>query len=94
MSYYLFRLETIGVKHRRGIIQDDDVITFTVIINQVDRGHGAGFFPLRFDNSVASTDDIDEGGLLTYPSTNRLNMTTRWQIGPLEIAPMDDVGVA
>jgi hypothetical protein len=76
-----------------GNIPDDDVVSFTVIINQVDRGHGSALFQVMNTNTVASTDDITEDGLLAYAARNRLNISDRWEIGPLEIAPIDDVAV-
>jgi hypothetical protein len=93
MSFYLFRLETIGIKKKRGNIPDDDVITFTVMIDQVDRGHGSGFFPALVDNTVAYTYAITGDGLPAYPAKSRLNMSEDWQIGPLETAPSDNIGV-
>jgi hypothetical protein len=93
VSFYLFRLETIGISRKRGNIPDNDVITFTVMINQVDRGHGSGFFPAMVDDTVAYTYDITEDGLPAYPAKSRLNMSQDWQIGPLEVAPSDNIGV-
>ncbi len=94
MSFYLFRLETIRTTHRRGNIPDDDVISFSVVINQADRGHGAALFQAMTTNSVATTDDRKPDGALAYRAENRLNMSERWETGPFEIAPTDHVGVA
>ena len=44
MSFYSFRLDKIAVKHRRGLVPDMDVVTFSVLVNQLDRGHGTGIF--------------------------------------------------
>ena len=44
MAFYAFRLDKIHVLNPRGKIGDDDVVTFNVFVNQIDRGHGAGFF--------------------------------------------------
>ena len=93
MSFYIFRLEKIGIGQRRGKIPDNDVVTFGVMINQVDRGHGSGWFPVMNDGEVATTDDITEDGLLAYPATNRLNTSERWEVGPLEVGRADDVTI-
>lgn len=93
MGFYLFRLERLDIKHKRGNVPDDDVITFTVMINQVDRGHGSGYFPAMVAGTAAYTYDITPDGLPAYPASNRVNMSGDWQIGPLETAPSDDVTV-
>ena len=72
MGFYIFRFETVHIKRKRGNIPDDDAITFTVMVNQMDRGHGAGFFPAMVDGSVANTWDITVDGLPAYPARNRL----------------------
>ncbi len=93
MGFYLFRLEKLDIKQKRGNVPDNDVITFTVMINQVDRGHGAGFFPAMVPGTAAYTYDITPDGLPAFPASNRVNMSGDWQIGPLETAPSDDVAV-
>jgi hypothetical protein len=89
MGFYIFRFETVHIKRKRGNIPDDDAITFMVMVDQSDRGHGAGFFPAVADGTVANTWDITEDGLPAYPAGNRFNMSGDWQIGPLEIGPSD-----
>jgi len=92
MSFYSFNLEKLVIKHKRGNITDQDVVTFGVFVNQVDRGHGSGKFVVE-SNSEASTYDRTEDGLLSFPARNRFNMSDRWVIGPLEIDPADIVNV-
>jgi hypothetical protein len=92
MSFYTFNLEKLVIKHKRGNITDQDVVTFSVFVNQVDRGHGSGTFVVE-SNTEASTYDITEDGLVAYPTRNRFNMSDRWVIGPLDIDPTDIVDV-
>lgn len=91
MSFYTFRLIQLHVKRHRGKIPDTDLVTFSVFVNQVERGRGAGWFPAVRSGGVYSTDDRTEHGLLAFPAEQRLNMTQQWEIGPLEILPSDNV---
>jgi hypothetical protein len=95
MSFYIFRLEKIYVKEKRGQIPDDDAVTFAVFINQLDRGHASGLFYSMVPGTVASTDDrvAPENWMLAYTARNRLNSSELWAIGPLEIMPSDDVAI-
>src|SRR6516162_8065517 len=85
MSFYMFRLERIHPITIRGRIPDDDIITFTVLVNQLERGRGAALFP-----------DIGAGGSFSpsaVPPGNGRNIDPEWNIGPFEIAPGDLVAV-
>jgi hypothetical protein len=93
MGFYIFRFETVHIRRKRGNVPDDDSITFTVMVNQTDRGHGAGFYPALANGAVANTWDITVDGLPAYPARNCIHMTQDWQIGPLEAAPSDTVNV-
>jgi hypothetical protein len=52
MPFYAFRLDQMRVLQIRSNDLDDDVVTFTVFINNVDRGHRAGFFPSLAQGAV------------------------------------------
>jgi hypothetical protein len=94
MSFYIFRFEKLFVKHKRGNVPDDDVVTFAVMINQTDRGHATGFFPAMATNTTVTTDDIAPEGWLAFPARNATrNTTASWQVGPLETDPGDDVSL-
>ena len=80
MSFYIFRLDKLHVKHKRGNIPDKDVVTFSIFVNQLDRGHGTGIF----NGMVGAADSVPAAAV---PPNNRVNMTTHWAIGPLEIDP-------
>jgi hypothetical protein len=97
MGFYLFKLETIKVIHKRGKVPDDDIVTFAVMINGGDRGHGSGFFPAMVDGTEAHTWDITPEGFQAYPAKHTFNMSSQklseWQIGPLETSSSDTVDV-
>lgn len=93
MGFYIFRLDKLVIKRQRGNISDDDVVSFTVFVNQLDRGHGSGTFLSLFTGTTASIEDRTEDGLLAYPAKNRLNMSANWRAGPFEIMPSDNVSV-
>jgi hypothetical protein len=92
MSFYEFRFEEFQAIHKRGNVLDDDLITFTILINQVDRGHGSGLFVSVYTNSFHSTDDFSFlTSVYAHPAGHTLNMGEDWTAGPFEIAPADDI---
>ncbi len=95
MSFYEFRFENFHAFHKRGNIPDSDLVTFTIIINHIDRGHGSALFNVVTTNSIYSTDDLSAATpmYLAYPARNRLNMDVGWSTGPFETAPTDEVVV-
>ena len=86
MSFYIFRLDKIHVKHARGNVPDEDVVTFSTFVNQLDRGHGTGIF-----NSLVAADYSVPANAV--PPNNRVNINGAWEIGPLEIATGDSLHV-
>jgi hypothetical protein len=94
MSFYEFQFEGFQTFHRRGNIPDKDVVTFTVLINEIDRGHGSDIFPSVVPNRTESVYDDTDAGSKAYLAKNRLNMSKSWGIGPFEILPGDDIIVA
>src|SRR5690349_2493511 len=93
MGFYLFRLETVKFDWKRGNVPDDDIVTFSVMVNERDGGHGSGFFPAIADGTEAHTWDITPDGFPAYPAKHTFNMSSDWQAGPLETVPSDIVNV-
>jgi hypothetical protein len=93
MSFYVFKLDKLGIQQTRGKIPDEDVVTFTVFVDDLDRGHGTGKFIGMTTHSEASTTDGAADGGLAYPAGNLLNMYRDWRLGPLEIRHDEKVGV-
>ena len=85
MAFYEFRLDRIDVRFQRGKIPDNDLVTFGVFINQVDRGHGVGNF-----TDVITGASVPASGV---QPESRVNMSKQWIIGPLEVASGDGVSV-
>ncbi|MFZ0548322.1 MAG: hypothetical protein WAM60_22940 [Candidatus Promineifilaceae bacterium] len=87
MSFYIFKLDQIRVKQQRGILSDSDVVTFSVFVNQLDRGHGTATFPALVSSPNPTPAEA-------VPPRNKLNINgQQWRIGPLEILEGDDVHV-
>jgi hypothetical protein len=85
MSFFAFCLNTITVDNMRGKIPDNDVVTFSVMVNQGDRGHGAALFP-----------DLAAGAVIparAVAPNNRANISADWVVGPLELAADDLVSI-
>jgi len=80
----------IDCKNPRGKISDNDIVTFSVFVNQVDRGHGAGFFTGMAGASPGFPSGTPAAAVT--PNT-RSGMSKDWIVGPLEIAPGDIIHV-
>jgi hypothetical protein len=94
MGFYIFQLDKLLIKHRRGNIPDDDVVTFSVFVNRLDSGNGSGVFVAMVDNTTASTTlDHTVDGFTSYPVTRGYNISRNWAVGPLEIDSKDIVGI-
>ena len=53
MPFFAFRLDNIHVRYQRGQLIDNDLVTFSVLVNQIERGASAGVFngmPTGSDN--------------------------------------------
>jgi len=85
MPFYAFRLDNIDVKYQRGKIPDQDVVTFNVFSNKIDRGYGAAVY-----NDLVSGANIPAAAVAPKTSAN---MTTQWIVSPMEIAPADVVTI-
>jgi hypothetical protein len=86
MSFYVFRLDEINFNSQRGSVPDNDVVTFGVFVNQVDRGSGAGLFT-----------DLVSGAKVPSRAVGpdiRRGMSATWTVGPLEINSADGVIIA
>jgi hypothetical protein len=84
--FYAFRFDEIDVNNPRGKIPDNDIVTFSIFVNQVERGRGAGMFPAMAAGSKATA----AGGVAP---TTRTGISWHWIIGPMEIAPGDGISV-
>jgi hypothetical protein len=85
LAFYGFRLIRLDCKDQRGKLQDDVLTTFSVFVNQVERGRGAATFP---DTATGSTILAAALG----PRTGN-NMSSDWTVGPLELAPNDVITI-
>jgi hypothetical protein len=85
MALFAFRLDELHVLKKRGNIPDSDIVTFSVLVNKVERGGGAGYFPALADNSVTPTSAV--------PMTTRRGIALDWIIGPFDLQPDDAVEV-
>lgn len=85
MSFYMFRLSRIRVIHTRDERQDDDIVAFAVLVNEVTRGKGSAFFPLMVAGTSSPTSAV--------PPRNGKNISRAWDAGPFQIAPGDAVKV-
>lgn len=83
MAFYAFRFDKIHSIFQRAKVNDHDLVTFGVFVNHIDRGHGSGDFGLLGSGDVVLA--------AARPPNILSHMSTAWIIGPLEIAPGDDV---
>lgn len=86
MPFYAFSLDSLNVKNPRGKLPDNDTVTFSVFVNQVERGRAAGEFPDLAAGSLVPAGDV-------VPRTRGGMSWGAWIIGPLEIAPGDAINL-
>jgi hypothetical protein len=86
MAFHAFKLTQLRVNRPRGRIPDNDIVTFSVFVNQKERGGGAGLFPALSFGSVVPAAAVTA-------NTHRGAMTSDWIVGPLELAAGDVVNV-
>ena len=97
MAFYAFRLDRINGKFPRGKTNDNDIVTFSVFINQINKGNLAGMFidpgdiPARLVVADKRTGSA-LGHKITEPSRFPGNWES-WIIGPLEIVPTDGITI-
>lgn len=82
---YVFKLREILSHKPRDDLQDTNVVTFSVLVNQIDRGHGTCTFSPLFKNTQFPA--------ALCPPNNRFNINKSWEVGPLELQPGDVVNV-
>jgi hypothetical protein len=84
VAFYAFKLTDVNVERPRGKIPDDDIVTFSVFVNQSERGSGAALFP-----DLPAGSDVPTS---VVPVRSRRGVIGRdWTVGPLDIAPGDSV---
>ena len=86
MAFYAFKLTQLRINRQRGRIPDNDIVTFTVLVNQSERGGGGGLFPDLATGSVVPA-------VAVTANTHRGAMSSDWIVGPLELAPGDVVNI-
>lgn len=88
MKYFAFRLDWVFAKNPRGKVLDNDVVTFNTLVNQIDRGHGAGLFVLQGTGKLPGTP-----ASAVIPNVKN-GMSNDWIIGPVEISSGDSIQIA
>ena len=92
MSFYTFQLARIDAQSVRSNGPDDtDLITFAVLVNGRDQGHGTALTPVF--PGVLQANDITQGALINGMPTSRNHMTDQWVIGPLWVQDTDQVSI-
>jgi len=82
MPFYAFVFGSMTVKFQRGQLPDNDIVTFSIFVNQVDRGHTVGTF-----------NDLVSGASVPGDPMFVLDRMAKWTIGPLHINDGDGVNV-
>ncbi|MDB5546543.1 MAG: hypothetical protein JWO64_3692 [Hyphomicrobiales bacterium] len=90
MGAFAFRLDSLHHTNIRSRNTDVDLVTFAVLVNQVDRGHGAGTFPAW---AGMTTPTNPAGPPYGVAPDSRSGMALDWTIGPFELEHDDVVHV-
>jgi len=92
MAFYSFQLERIVAANIRSRIQDIDLLTFGVLVNGRDQGHGTALIPVGPGASIPAAEFNQAADVNGFPRT-RNNMSENWEIGPLEVLDADEVSI-
>lgn len=87
---YAFRLDRIHAKSIRSNRNDVDIVNFSVLVNEVQRGRGSAVFPLWNGSNVPTHPDGPPNGVA--PDI-REGMARNWVIGPFELEDADTAHV-
>jgi hypothetical protein len=90
MGAFAFRLDSLHHTNIRSRNSDVDLVTFAVLVNQVDRGHGAGTFPAWPGMTTPTHPAGPPNGVAP---DSRSGMAADWTIGPFELEHDDVVHV-
>jgi hypothetical protein len=93
--YYTFQLSRIHcIQNRSAQPNDIDILTFGVLLNKRDQGHGAAVVPI-FRGDSYNPDEINESSTENgYGSTFLADhMARSWMIGPTEVRDGDDIDI-
>jgi hypothetical protein len=85
MAFYVFRLAEIHVISTRDLRQDDDIVTFAVLVNEVTRGRASALFTAMVAGASLAPSVL--------PPRNGKNINRQWDVGPFQIAAGDAVKV-
>lgn len=93
--YYTFELSRIHcIQPRSKGASDVDLITFGVLVNQRDQGHGAVIVPVFGGSSMTPAQLMEESRTNGYGTTfSGVHMGPDWMIGPTEVLDGDDVSI-
>ena len=93
--YYSFELSRIHcIEPRSRGANDIDLITFGVLLNQRDQGHGAVIVPVYRGSSMTPAELMEESRSNGYGTTfSGVHMGRDWMIGPTEVRDGDGVGM-
>lgn len=99
MALYAFCLRELYANYQRGQIPDDDLVLFSVHLNQELKGWLSGRVPAVVTGSrtpFVACETIRFGGSALFAGGPRRRRVpeTHWIVGPMEIAPTDLVTVA
>jgi hypothetical protein len=93
--YYSFQLSRIHcIETRSKGSSDSNLVTFGVLVNQRDQGHGAIVAPIFRGSSLTPADLMESARLNGYRATfSSAHMGPDWMIGPTEMRDGDGVGI-
>ncbi|MGI8713196.1 MAG: hypothetical protein ACR2NR_08450 [Solirubrobacteraceae bacterium] len=92
MAFYTFQLERLAAQNIRSRTTDVDLITFGVLVNGRDQGHGSALVPI-WPGTVLNAEEIMPAAAVNgYPHA-REHMSANWEIGPLEVSDSDQIAI-
>ena len=92
MAFFSFQLARMDPRNIRSRTTDIDLLTFAVVVNGRDQGHGCAVIPVWPGLPLESADFNEAADINGFPR-EASHMSPDWIIGPVEINPLDRVEI-
>lgn len=92
MTFYTFQLSRVEAQNIRSRVTDIDLLTFGILVNGHDKGHGSALVPM-WPGTVLTGNLIEQAAAVNGHPHSRRQMTKDWVVGPVDVLDGDNVSL-